>query len=360
MTPSYTLAEMLRQADALADDLRTLHAQALDQVRGLLPVGQGLPVISRVYLVGSGDSYHAALAAQMAFHRLAGVSCEPLSALRMLEYGAAWEQDDALLSGALVIGISASGGNRRLIQALERAAEHGARTLAITATEHSPLTQATEHALTLPLEGLRPCPGIRTYQASLLGLLLTAIELGRQRGHRSTADVLNREVLAAADAVEATTVAVRSRCEQLADRIAGAPVTMVLGSGPGYGTALFAAAKLIEAAGVFAAGQDLEEWEHVEVLARPRDMPTMVIATPGRSRSHALRVATRARGYGRTVIAVANDGDHDLAETAHVVLPVHGTVREEFSGLVSHLFAGPLACFMAKHLNRLPFATNRP
>ncbi|GAA0856246.1 SIS domain-containing protein [Streptosporangium amethystogenes subsp. fukuiense] len=360
MTPSYTLAEMLRQADALAEDLRTLHGQTLEQVRGV-PVGQDRSVISRVYLVGSGDSYHAALAAQMAFHRLAGVSCEPLSALRMLEYGAAWEQDDALLSGALVIGISASGGNRRLIEALERAGEHGARTLAITATAHSPLTQVADHTLTLPLAGLRPCPGIRTYQASLLGLLLTAIELGRQRGHRSAyADVLNREVLAAADAVEATTMALRSRCERLADRIAGAPVTMVLGSGPGYGTALFAAAKLIEAAGVFAAGQDLEEWEHVEVLARPRDMPTMVIATPGRSRSRALQVATRARGYGRTVIAVADDDDHDLAETAHVVLPLHGTVREEFSALLSHLFAGPLACFVAGRLNRLPFTTNRP
>ncbi|WP_329431236.1 SIS domain-containing protein (plasmid) [Streptosporangium sp. NBC_01495] len=358
--PSYALAEMLRQADALAEDLRTGHGPALQQVRGLPFVGEQ-SVISRVYLVGSGDSYHAALATQMAFHRLAGVACEPLSALRMLEYGAAWEYDDALPSGTLVIGISASGGNQRLIQALERAGEQGARTLAITATAHSPLTRASDHTVTLPLSDLKPCPGIRTYQASLLGLLLTAIELGRQRGHPSAhAEVLNREVLATADAIEATTAALRPRCDLLADRIAGAPVTMALGSGPGYGSALFAAAKLIEAAGVFAAGQDLEEWEHVEVLARPRDMPTVVIAAPGRSRDRALQVATRAHGYGRTVIAVAGDGDRGLAEAANVVLPLHGTVREEFSALVSHLFAGPLACFVAERLERLPFATNRP
>ena len=65
---------------------------------------------------------------------------------------------------------------------------------------------------------------------------------------------------------------------------ADSPVLVMTGSGPSYGTALFAAAKMTETAGVFAAGQDLEEWCHVERLAYPDAMPVFVIAPPGRSR----------------------------------------------------------------------------
>ena len=69
----------------------------------------------------------------------------------------------------------------------------------------------------------------------------------------------------------------------LAEVIADAPVMIMVGSGPSYGTALFSAAKIIEASGVFAVGQDLEEWSHVERYAYPDDMPIFVIAPPGRS-----------------------------------------------------------------------------
>jgi len=58
---------------------------------------------------------------------------------------------------------------------------------------------------------------------------------------------------------------------------------VMVGSGPSYGTALFSAAKMIEAAGIFVLGQDVEEWWHVERFAYPIAMPVFVIAPPGRS-----------------------------------------------------------------------------
>jgi glucosamine--fructose-6-phosphate aminotransferase (isomerizing) len=43
-----------------------------------------------VYLTGDGDSYHASCAAEMALKSIGGTACEPLSALRFLEYAAPW------------------------------------------------------------------------------------------------------------------------------------------------------------------------------------------------------------------------------------------------------------------------------
>lgn len=135
---------------------------------------------------------------------------------------------------------------------------------------------------------------------------------------------------------------------------------IMVGSGPSYGTALFSAAKMIEAAGVFAVGQDLEEWSHVERHAYPDDMPIFVIAPPGRSHQRATELAAQAHKLGRRVIAITNDDDTEISRHARAVLPVHGRTREEFSPLLYHPFAGYLACFLTQRLGRLPFQTDRP
>jgi glucosamine--fructose-6-phosphate aminotransferase (isomerizing) len=116
---------------------------------------------------------------------------------------------------------------------------------------------------------------------------------------------------------------------------------------------------MIEAAGVFAMGQDLEEWRHVERHAYPDDMPTVVIAPPGHSYPHAAMVAAQARDLGRRVVAVTVEGDTDIAGQAHVVLPVCAEMREEFTPLLYHLFSNYLAAFVAERLARLPFQADR-
>ena len=136
---------------------------------------------------------------------------------------------------------------------------------------------------------------------------------------------------------------------------ATSPVLAMTGSGPSYGTALFAAAKMTEAAGVPAAGQDLEEWCHVEQYAYPDAMPVFVIAPPGRSHWRAAGLAVLAREQGRQVIAVTHQEDNGIAAHASAVLPVQGQPREEFSPLLYHLFAGYVGSYLAERLNRLPF-----
>jgi glucosamine--fructose-6-phosphate aminotransferase (isomerizing) len=134
----------------------------------------------------------------------------------------------------------------------------------------------------------------------------------------------------------------------------------MVGSGPSYGTALFSAAKMIEAAGVFALGEDLEEWWHVPRFAYPIDMPVFVIAPPGRSYWRAGDLAATARALGRRVIAVTHQEDTEVTRHAHWVLPICGDVREEFSPLVYCLFASYVASYVAERLGRSLFQSDRP
>ncbi len=351
---------MARQVEGLAGDLRRLTRPFDQQIRPVLSPAEWTAV-RKVYLTGDGDSYHASCAAEMAFETIADVSCQPMSAQRFLDYGSVWMRP-ASPPQTLLLAISASGGSRRVVQALERAKEHGVLTVALTGTPNSAATQVADRTIVVELPQKERSPGIRTYQASLIGLLLVAIELGERQSKyaQHEADSLRQELVALADIVDATTDAIKERCYEVADRIAASPTLMVLGSGPSYGTALFSAAKMIEAAGVFAMGQDLEEWWHVERFAYPVDMPVFVLAPPGRSYWRAGEVAATARGLGRQVIAVTHKDDAEVTRHAHAVLPVQGEAREEFSPLVYHVFASYVAAAVAERLGRSLFQSDRP
>ena len=351
---------MFGQVAGLADDLRQLTRPFEQQVRAVLTPSEW-QAVKKVYLTGDGDSYHASCAAEMAFQVIADVACEPLSAQRFLDYGAAWMRP-AAPPHTLVIATSASGGTERVVQAIERAKEYGALTVALTGTPNSAVTQVADRSVVVELPHKERSPGIRTYQASLMGMLLVAIQLGERQGRyaQEETDRLRQELIALADVVDATTNAIQAGCREVADLIAASPIVVMLGSGPSYGTALYSAAKLVEAAGVFVLGQDLEEWWHVERFAYPLDMPVFVIAPPGRSHWRAQSVAATARGLGRRVIAVTHKDDTQVTRHAHMVLPIQGEVREEFSPLLYHLFAGYVAAHVAERLGRCPFQSDRP
>ena len=351
-----TFEVMLRQLAGLADDLRQLTRPFAQQIETVLSPAEWAAV-KNVYLTGDGDSYHASCALEMAFETLAEVGCRPMSAQRFVDYGAQWMRQQSL-----VLAISASGGTQRVVQAIERAKEHGALSVAVTGTPNSPVARAADRAIVVELPQKERSPGICTYQASLLGLLLVAIQLGEMQAKQSQpeADALRQELVALADVVEATNAAVKEPCQEVAETVAAAPTLVMLGSGPSYGTALFSAAKLVEAAGIFAMGQDLEEWWHVERFAYPVDMPVFVLAPPGRSHWRAGEVAATARGLGRRVIAVAHPDDAEVTRHAHAVLPVQGETREEFSPLVYHVFASHVAAAVAEHLGRSLFQSDRP
>ena len=351
---------MFGQVAGLADDLRRLTRPFEQQVRAVLTPSEW-KAVKKVYLTGDGDSYHASCAAEMAFEAIADVACEPLSAQRFLDYGAAWMRP-AAPSQTLVIATSASGGTERVVQAIERAQKYGALTVALTGTPNSAVTQVADRGVVVELPHKERSPGIRTYQASLVGMLLVAMQLGERQGRHAQEETgrLRQELIALADVVDTTTNAIQAVCREVAELIAARPVVVMLGSGPSYGTALYSAAKLVEAAGVFTMGQDLEEWWHVERFAYPVDMPVFVIAPPGRSHWRAQSVAATARGLGRRVIAVTHKDDTEVPRHAHMVLPVQGEVREEFSPLLYHLFASYVAAHVAERLGRCPFQGDRP
>ena len=345
---------VFEQTRALGADLRLLSdrfAREFEQ-RPDLPAGG----VDAVVLVGNGDSHHAALTAQLAFEQVANVPCVPMSAYRFEGYAA--DAPVAEPGRVPVLAVSASGRSPAVVRSAVSAAERGFPVLAFTGDPHSPLAAAASATVCTTVPDLRPSPGVRTYQASVCALLMCACRMGEIAG-RGRAREVRDALCTLPEAVERTAGEALEKCEQLAAQLAGAAVVLIAGSGPSEGTAKFCAAKLVEAAGMFATGQDLDEWVHVERFATPRDMPVVVLSPSGRSEDKAAAVAERAASLGRRVIAVVPPCDDGASRHAEVVLPISGDPPEEISGLLYPVFAAPLGGFLALGSGRRPFEAGR-
>jgi len=319
--------------------------------------------LHHVYTIGDGDSFHAALATEMSYKSIAKVNCEPMSAMRFLEYGADYIHA-TFPNDTLVVGISASGSTKRVAQALERVKQQhqNAITAVLSGDVEGRVGKDADRKISVALPDKGRSPGIRTYQASLMGLILLAIRIAEAKGRidQSKARSLREEFAVIADNIEKTTEAADIPAKVAAKALKDANYMVFVGSGPSYGTATFSAAKVIEAAGVFSIAQDLEEWAHVENLAYPDDTPTFLIAPPGKGYWRAIELAKAAKEKGRRIVAVVKEDDEDVSQYADYLLPVIGDVREEFSPFIYHVAADLFAAYLTMELGRSLFQTDRP
>jgi glucosamine--fructose-6-phosphate aminotransferase (isomerizing) len=355
-------AFMIEEVRRLGEDLPELVASAGRQL-ATHDVTRRLGGIRRIILTGCGDSLHAAVAASLAFAEIAECPTEILgprtsiAALRRHGSGIANE-------ATLLVGISASGGTPSVVEALRGAREAGVQTMALTGRPGSASTEVAEDAVVLDLASPSPppSPGIRTFQASLVSLFVLAGRLAVARGAADTKQSAEwcEEILAAGASLSATVEFALPMARVIAENTVHAPISLMVAAGPHLGIARYAAAKRIEASGLFAAAQDLEEWWHVERFAYPVDMPVIIIAPPGATGADAARSALNARGLGRRVIAVCAREATDIGVHAHAVLPVMGFLREALAPIASHPALTLVAAQEALILGRRPFQQDDP
>lgn len=311
----------------------------------------------RIYLVGCGDSYHASYGAELAFHQLAGVPSQALSALTFSRYTVGYLPATGPLTN-LVIAVSVSGVVSRTIEALRLARQAGATGVALTGAPGAPLAQSAEKVFqtTVPplpdeLAGM-VVPGVRSYLASQVALYAAAIRVGEVRGHLTTtqADSLRAELLALSNIMENTIRVCEPICHELIAKLAEAREFVYVGAGPQYGVAMFSAAKMLEASGDPALAQETEEWTHIQYFAEHPPTPTLLLAPGGFDTDRMSELARAAQSIGRHVIAVVPEGEREVSQYAGAVIPVQGKVRECFAPLVYSIPGEILAAERAQAL----------
>ena len=256
---------------------------------------------SRVFLVGTGTSYHGALAGQYML-RSAGVDAWAVRAFEFASYPPAIRDDDGLIL------LSHRGTKRYSRQALDVFATTSDRWIVIT-------------GLGSPLEG----PGVvrtveqelspvhtASHTGALLRIAQVASELGRPSWKGQLSGVPDRvgQAVALGDSVAALVEGVELR-----------PVTHFVGGGPARATAYEGALKLREASHLVSAeGHDVEGILHGPLVSIQPGTPVVLVKQPGPSLGRIEEVESALREISATVLSFPHsDLDEVLAPIVNVV-----------------------------------------
>ncbi len=307
-----------------------------------------------LYLMGCGDSHHVSIASQLAFRTLSGIKTEAQTAMHFARYTADTLQNP---ERCLVAGASVSGEVSRTLEGMLLARKAGAKVLALTATPQSRIGRAADWIVdtTQPKfndpEGMI-IPGVRSYVANQIGLYLIAIHLGEQRGKLSSeeADNLRKQLFDLGDKIEETIVQNEEMTRKISQEWIDEKEFIFCGSGPAYAAALFSAAKILEACGDSAIGQDLEEWAHLQYFAKKVTTPTFVISAAERDKSRAIEIAVAAETIGRRVAIVTPRHKLELFPSELVKFPLADGVQEIFQAVLSMIPGSLFAAHRAEQI----------
>lgn len=333
--------------------------QALDDGARLNLHPELILSLKRIYITGCGDSHHAGLTTQLAFEKLTGLPTTVATALDFARYKAGFIPQSGPNTN-LVIGISVSGSVARTYEALMMGKEAGATTLSLTATPGSRVAQAGEVLFKVPnppfpIPDGEVSPGARSFFINQVALLLMAIRIGEVRGTISTpeANDYRKTILDMADVIEDAIQKNDSLAHKLARDWQDANEFIFVGGGPNFGIALFSAAKVLEASGDSALGQDTEEWAHLQYFSREPDTPTFIITAAERDLSRIDEVIVAAQRLGRRVAVICPKTAKNIIEKSDVVF-TFAPVSEMFSALVTQIVGELFSAYRAEVLGE-PF-----
>lgn len=329
------MADQLKNQKDLATEHLTVSWPLIRDQAKTLPA---YDEIDRIVICGCGDSHHASVGLAMGFSELTQATCIPANSMYASRYLLPQLKERA--RHTLVIGISGSGEVARTIEALEVADHINAPTLAFTGDADSSLTQVAGNSIVLEGPDLPHGPGLISYLSSLLmgfGLIV-------HMAPASNKDGIDQALKQLISEMEGW---ILSRWDNGIEFAEGPQegLCVFLGSGPGFGSALFAAAKLLEASGEYAWGQDVEEWAHLEYFASSVPMRTWLLSANGRAASREAEVRAAAKAVGRNW----HQDQWDKLKSDY------GELNEILSPLV--LWAGPsgYASAISEMLGEVPF-----
>jgi glucosamine--fructose-6-phosphate aminotransferase (isomerizing) len=200
--------------------------------------------------------------------------------------------------GLLVVGISASGETARTIEAIRLAQDAGAQTLGITADPESTLANLANSVLVLNLPEYPEGPGLISYLAALMA----GYAIGTHLAETRLQEQIDNFLIGLPEALSEWVEGESASGQGIAQDMDPTQSILFLGSGPVRGAAMFAAAKVIEAAGQSASSQDVEEWAHLEYFSDPPRLPVWLLSAGGRALGRELEIEEAAARIERKLI----------------------------------------------------------
>ena len=313
------LKEIYEQPRAAADTLRGRVSPEGGTV--VLPdIGLDPEIVAglrRVVLVACGTSYHAALVGRFLIERLAGISAE-------VDLGSEYRYRDSVLGPeTLVVALSQSGETADTLGAVKAARDKGAPIVGITNVVGSALARESTGLLYTHAGPEIGVASSKTFTATLTACYLLALWLGRRRGAIPAEDGRKHiQGLLELPRLLERVLESEPAIAELARDLAGYKNFLFLGRGIHYPMALEGALKLKELSYLHAEGYPAGEMKHGPIALIDDGMPVVALAPRDGSYDRMMGTIEEVRARDGRVIALAHEGDREIAARVSRVLAV--------------------------------------
>ncbi|RME64380.1 MAG: glutamine--fructose-6-phosphate transaminase (isomerizing) [Caldilineae bacterium] len=344
--PHFMLKEIFDQPQSITQTLsqRVNFETGEVVLPGLNLSPQAARALGKLTIVACGTSYYAALAGRAMIERLARLPVE-------VDYASEYRYRQPVIGpNEMVLAISQSGETVDTLAALEEARSQGAFTAAIVNAVGSQAARVSDGVIYMHAGPEIGVASTKAYTASLVDQLLLGLYLGQCRA--TLAPTLQQEVVSALNRLPGLLgglleEARRSgRYARLAEIYGQYHNFLYLGRGLNYPTAREGALKLKEISYIHAEGYPAGEMKHGPIALIDEKMPTVAIAPRDSVYDKMVSQIEQVKARGGRVLAVGQEDDAYLQETADELLPIpaaHELVTPVLAVAPLQLFAYEIA-----------------
>jgi glucosamine--fructose-6-phosphate aminotransferase (isomerizing) len=278
--------------------------------------------VDKVFVVACGTAYHAGMVAKYAIEHWTRLPVE-------IEIASEFRYRDPVLDrNTLVIAISQSGETADTLAAVRYARRQRARVLTVSNTVGASIPRESD-AVLYTRAGPEVCvAATKTFATQLAAMYLVGLYLAQVRGTMFVDEVA--AVVRELEGVPAQLQLCLDRADQVrkvAESYAEARDWLFLGRHVGYPIALEGALKLKEISYVHAEGYPAAELKHGPIALVEDGTPVVVVHPSSHIYAKMLTNIQEVASRGATVIAIATDGDRQVAAHAAHVLRVPPTAQ---------------------------------
>ena len=333
---------MLKEIHEQPQALRQCLAGRLDpdgtvRTDELAGVAAALAGVDRVEFVACGSASYAALVGAAAVQEWTGLPAR-------VTVGSEFRYSPPPLDGrTLVIAVTQSGETADTIAPTRFAREQGCPIIAVTNTVGSAITREADAVLFLQAGPEVAVAASKTFTTQVLTLVLVAAQIARLRGtlDPEVEAVLVGNLRALPDAAQRALDAAGGVAE-IARRYVNSRGFMFVGRGYTYPTAMEGALKLKEVSYLHAEGYAAGELKHGPISLLDAECPLVAVATRSAVYDKLVSNIMEGRARDARVIAVATEGDDQIARFADDVMwvpPTHEMLGPILAIIPLQLFA---------------------
>ena len=318
----FMLKEIYEQPRAIMDTLRGRISQDTGIIHleelGIAP--ERFDHFKKIFIVACGTSWHAGLVGKYMIEEMASIPTE-------VDIASEFRYRKPLVNGeTLLIAITQSGETADTLAAMREAKARGATVVTICNVVGSTASREADGVVYTHAGPEIGVASTKAFTAQLTALYLFGLHFGSMRGTLSTDDIRKRLI----DLVHLPTLVEQcleqnDAIEQIARRYFKANDFLYLGRGPNYPVALEGALKLKEISYIHAEGYPAGEMKHGPIALIDENMPVVVLAGKNNVYEKILANIQEVKARSGIVIALANDGDPDLAKLVDHVISVPAT-----------------------------------